>query len=70
MGCYTAKQVVRYVKGTLDYGIMYSHSQNCKLHRYFDSDWVSCTDDMRSISGYCFPLVLESFLGVLKSKKL
>ena len=49
-----AKRVIRYVKGTLDYGIMYSHSHNFKLHGYSDSDWAGCIDDMRSTSGYCF----------------
>ena len=46
-----AKRVIRYVKGTLDYGIMYSHSHNFKLHGYSDSDWAGCIDDMRITSG-------------------
>ena len=49
-----AKQIVRYVKGTVDYGIRYSHSQNFKLHGYSDSDWGGSVDDMRSTTGYCF----------------
>ena len=65
-----SKGVVRYIKGTLDYGVMYSHSHNFKLHGYSDSDWASCIDDMRNTSGYCFSFGFEVFLGVLKSKKL
>ena len=33
-----AKQVVRYIKSTLDYGVAYSHSHNFKLHGYSDND--------------------------------
>ena len=49
-----AKRIVRYVKGTLSYGIKYSHLQNLMLHGYSNSDWAGSMDDMKSISGYCF----------------
>ena len=49
-----AKRVLRYVKGTIDYGIKFSQVKNFILHGYSDSDWVGCVDDMRSTSGYCF----------------
>ena len=32
------KQIVRYVKGTVDYGVKYTHSQNFQFHGYSDSD--------------------------------
>ena len=34
-----AKHVVRYLKGTVDYGIKYDVTQNINLHSYVDSDW-------------------------------
>ena len=49
-----AKRVVRYTQGTLDYGVMYSHSHNFKLQGYSEIDWTGCIDDMRSTSDYCF----------------
>lgn len=49
-----AKRVVRYLKGTLTYGIKYGKTQNFKLHGYSDSDWAGSIDDMKSTSGYCF----------------
>jgi hypothetical protein len=49
-----AKRVLRYVKGTLNYGINFSQSQNFKLQGYSDSDWAGSLDDMKSTSGYCF----------------
>ena len=49
-----AKRVLRYVKGTIDYGIKFSQVKNFVLHGYSDSDWTGCVDDMQSTSGYCF----------------
>ena len=51
-----AKRILRYVKGTVDYGIKFSQVKNFRLHGYSDSDWAGCVDDMRSTSGYCFTL--------------
>ena len=65
-----SKRVIRYVKGTLDYGIMYSHFYNFKLHGYSNSDWAGFVDDIRRTSGYCFSFAMEFFHGVLKNKKL
>jgi hypothetical protein len=33
-----AKRVVRYIKGTINYGIKFSHFQNFMLYGYSDSD--------------------------------
>ena len=49
-----AKRVLRYVKGTIDYGIKFGQVKNFILHGYSDSDWTGCVDDMQSTSGYCF----------------
>ena len=48
------KRIVRYVKGTVDYGVKYTHSQNFQFHGYSDSDWGGSIDDMKSTTGYCF----------------
>ncbi|RZB85360.1 putative isomerase BH0283 isoform B [Glycine soja] len=42
------KRIVRYVKGTVDYGVKYTHSQNFQFHVYSDSDWGGSIDDMKS----------------------
>jgi hypothetical protein len=49
-----AKRIVRYVKGTISYGIKFSHLQNFMLHGYSDSDWARSVDDIKSTSGYSF----------------
>jgi hypothetical protein len=51
-----AKRVLRYVKGTCDFGIKFTKSKEFKLVGFSDSDWGGSTDDMKSTSGYCFTL--------------
>ncbi|CAL5340443.1 unnamed protein product [Camellia sinensis] len=51
-----AKRVLRYIAGTMDYGIWYSKVFNFKLCGFTDSDWASSLDDRRSISANVFTL--------------
>ena len=51
-----AKRALRYVKGSADYGIWYSSTENGMLQGYSDSDWAGSIDDMKSTSGYVFSL--------------
>ena len=47
------KRIVRYVKGTLDYGLHLYPSSITTLISYTDADWGGCPDTRRSTSGYC-----------------
>lgn len=49
-----AKRIIRYIKGTVNYGIKFSQVQNFNFHGFSDSDWGGCLDDIKSTSGYCF----------------
>lgn len=49
-----AKRVLRYIKGTLSFGIKFSSSQDFELQGYADSDWAGSLDDLKSTSGFCF----------------
>ncbi|GKC17561.1 hypothetical protein Tco_1014343 [Tanacetum coccineum] len=51
-----AKRVLRYVKGSLDLGIMFERNKVVKLEGYADSDWAGSIDDSKSTSGYIFTL--------------
>ena len=51
-----AKHVMRYLKGTLDYGLSYDRDHNFTLSGYTDSDWVGSVSDRKSTSGCCFSL--------------
>ena len=49
-----AKRILRYIKGTIDFGLFYSISNDFKLVGYSDSDWGGDTDDRKSTSGFAF----------------
>jgi hypothetical protein len=49
-----AKPVLRYLKGTLDYGIKYTDASDVELIGYSDSDWAGNSDDRRSTTRYDF----------------
>lgn len=50
------KQVLTYLQGTSDFGILHSDSFDVSLTGYIDSDWVGNLDDIRSIEGYEFSI--------------
>ncbi|XP_059592560.1 uncharacterized mitochondrial protein AtMg00810-like [Vitis vinifera] len=65
-----AKRIVRYVKGTIDYGLRFCQVKNFTLHGYSDSAWAGCVDDMRSTSGYCFSFILLFFSWCSKKQEV
>ncbi|XP_051141048.1 uncharacterized mitochondrial protein AtMg00810-like [Andrographis paniculata] len=40
-----AKRILRYIAGTLNFGIWYSQAKNFRLVGFTDSDWAACIDD-------------------------
>ena len=57
------KRLLRYVRGTVDYGLVLHRSPSAELVVYTDADWAGCPDMRRSSSGYavqatagCLPL--------------
>jgi hypothetical protein len=51
-----AKHVLRYLCGTVDYGLVYHRGYGFRLVGYTDSDWAGCVSDRKSTSGCCFGL--------------
>ncbi|XP_021720007.1 uncharacterized protein LOC110687690 [Chenopodium quinoa] len=47
------RRVLRYIKGTIDYGMHLAASSTTGLISYTDVDWGGCPDTRRSTSGYC-----------------
>lgn len=48
------KRILRYLIGTLDYGIKITASSQLSLRGYCDADWGNDADDRRSTSGFCW----------------
>jgi transposase InsO family protein len=51
-----AKHVLRYLQGTVGYGLRYLGGDGVKLQGYSDSDWAGSDTDRKSTSGCCFSL--------------
>ena len=49
-------RIMRYLKGTLNLGLLYSRHYTSKCVRYSDSDWDGDLDDRKSTSGYLFKI--------------
>ncbi|GJW67558.1 ribonuclease H-like domain-containing protein [Tanacetum coccineum] len=47
------KRILRYVRGTLDYGLQLFSSSTTDLVAYSDADWAGCLITRRSTSVYC-----------------
>ncbi|KAI5437867.1 hypothetical protein KIW84_023835 [Lathyrus oleraceus] len=48
------KRILKYVNGTGDYGMLYTHGSGSMLTGYCDADWAGSDDDRKSTSGGCF----------------
>ena len=46
-----AKHVMRYLKGTINFGLYYDRDHDYSLYGYTDSDWAGSTTDKKSTSG-------------------
>ncbi|CAO2836221.1 unnamed protein product [Amaranthus hypochondriacus] len=66
----TAKRIVRYIKGTLDYGMFYSYGNEATLYGYSDSDWAGDQDERKSTSGYAFYLGSTAFTWSSKKQSV
>ncbi|GKC65716.1 ribonuclease H-like domain-containing protein [Tanacetum coccineum] len=54
---FALKRILRYVCGTLSYGLQLYSSTTSSLVAYSDADWAGCPTTRRSTSGYCVFLV-------------
>ena len=52
----SAKHILRYLKGTVDYGLKYKADQKINLEGYVDSDWAGSAIDRKSTSGCYFSM--------------
>ena len=51
-----AKRILRYIKGTVDFGLLFSYNNDATLYEYSYSDWGGDQDERKSTIGYVFNL--------------
>jgi hypothetical protein len=51
-----AKHILRYLRGTITYGLRYTSNGGLFLHGYEDVDWARSLVDRKSTFRYCFSL--------------
>ena len=65
-----AKRILRYVKGTVSYGVKFEKCQSFKLHGFSDIGCAGSIEDMKSTSGYCFNLGSGVFSWCSKKQEI
>ena len=63
------KHILRYIRGTLEYGLVYEHRGGVQLARFTDVDWARCVEDQKSTSGCCFNIGSGVFSWFRRKKK-
>ena len=48
------KHIIRYIAGTINYGLMFTRSETTDCTGFSDADWAGDVDDRKSTSGYIF----------------
>ena len=54
LGTVAVKRIFQYLKGTQQYGLLYSKSDSSNCVGFSDADWGCDLDDRKSTSGYVF----------------
>ncbi|KAH9685807.1 hypothetical protein KPL70_014105 [Citrus sinensis] len=65
-----AKRILRYIKGTTNFGLLYSFSNDYKLVGYSDSDWGGDVDDRKSTTGFVFFMGDTAFTSMSKKQPI
>ena len=63
-----ANHILRYLRGTVDYGLKYDVNQKINLEVYVDSDWSGSAIDRKSTSG-CFFIMGSGVISWFSGKQ-
>lgn len=48
-----AKRIIRYIHGTMDFGLWYPFDTTFEIAGYLDANWAGDVEDRKSASGDC-----------------
>jgi hypothetical protein len=65
-----AKRILRYIKGTLNFGLFYTYGESADLVGYSDSDWGGDQDERKSTTGHVFYLGSTVFSWTSKKQAI
>lgn len=51
-----AKRIIRYVKGTLGFELVYKLNQKSSIFGFLDADWAGDINGRYSTTGFCFSM--------------
>jgi hypothetical protein len=64
------KRILRYLRGTVIYGLHITHSSSFALHGFTNANWADSTDDHKSTVGYLvFSWSNTSFMEIRQEYK-
>ncbi|KAH9650283.1 hypothetical protein KPL70_026315 [Citrus sinensis] len=66
----TAKGILRYIKGTINFSLLYSFSNDYKLVGYSESDWGGDVDDRKSTTRFVFFMGDTAFTWMSKKQPI
>ena len=60
-----AKHVMRYLKGTIDFGLYYDGNHDYRFYGYTDANWAGSISDRKSTSGryFCLGSAMSSWFS-------
>ena len=64
------KRILRFIKGTIDFGLLYSYNNDAALYGYSDSDWGGDQDERKALLDMFSILDQQLSLGCPKSRVL
>ena len=64
-----ARRILRYIKGTINYGLIYDNDVNLDPKGYCDADSAGSPNDRRSISRYVFMIGTKTISWSLKKQQ-